>query len=171
MTGTQLSGGAALAAMLGGGLRVVAALPLGLAAARAELLYDAIDALLLLGLIGVYLARARALGAIGFGAFVVALCSLSFIGGPDADPWGFSTYQVGAATLTLALAALSVAWLRAGAGRSGAPLAWLASLVLGAGAGHVPGLGAERAFALAGASFGLGFVLAGAELWSIRGAR
>lgn len=156
----RLSG---LAAILGGALRVLAAANLWRDAQAAEAFYDAIDILLLMGLIGIYLVRAELLGFGGLAAFAVALAALSFIGGPDADVFGFSTYQEGATVLALAMAALSIVWL----GRRRKPLAppvlWLTSVVIAGVLQSVAGLGAHGLTA-AGVLFGLGFVAAGLDL-------
>jgi hypothetical protein len=150
-------------AILGGALRIVAAFPLGLAAPEAEALYALIDVLLLAGLIGVYLDRAHALGFLGAASFAVAFAAFSLIGGPDADPWGFSTYQEGATALALAMAGFSIAWVSRGQQPIWAPLLWFASLAAGGGLAQAPGL-SGYAVPVAGALFGAGFAAAGAAL-------
>ncbi|NWG52350.1 MAG: hypothetical protein HXY28_01385 [Hydrogenophilaceae bacterium] len=151
------------AAILGGAARIAAAFPLGLGAAEAEALYAAIDILLLAGLVGIYLDRAHALGFLGVASFAVALAALSLIGGPDADPWGFSTYREGASVLALAMAGLSIAWVSRGQKPIWAPLLWFASLAAGGGLAQAPAL-AGYAIPVAGALFGAGFVAAGIAL-------
>jgi len=158
----RLAGAAALA---GGALRILAAFaPFGDAMAR-EWLYSAIDVLLLLGLMGIYLGRAPRLGLLGLASFVVAAAALSFIGGPDADPFGFSTYEQGAAALAIAMVGLSIAWLRANERPLWAPLAWFASVVCFGVLQLLP-VETSPAFAdaLAGALFGAGFAFAGLDL-------
>ncbi|MGE3931147.1 MAG: hypothetical protein AB7G05_13365 [Hyphomonadaceae bacterium] len=159
----QLSGAAALA---GGLLRMASALPLPLAPLQAEALWAVIDVLLTLGLIGVYLARAERLGHLGLAAFVLAIAALSFIGGPDADPFGFSTYEQGAATLVIALVGLSIAWLRAGERPLAPPLLWFASAL--AGGAMAADAAAGWAFMAAGLLFGAAFVAAGLSLIGTR---
>jgi hypothetical protein len=156
----RLSG---LAAILGGLLRVFAAAAPPLGAQGAEALYDVIDILLLMGLIGIYLARAEALGFAGLTAFAVALAALSFIGGPDADVFGFSTYQDGATVLALAMAALSIAWLGRKQKPIAPPLLWLTSVVIAGMLQMIESLAAYGLLA-AGIFFGLGFVAAGLDL-------
>ncbi len=140
-------------------MRVLASFPLLEDAVALEWLYTAIDVLLLFGLIGVYLARAEKLGFLGLASFAVAVAALSFIGGPDADPFGFSTYEQGAQTLAIALVGLSIAWIRAGERPFGPPACWFASVILSL----IPG---ASSFGLIGAGvlFAAGFVLAGIDL-------
>ncbi|MBI1187539.1 MAG: hypothetical protein GC206_09460 [Alphaproteobacteria bacterium] len=159
----QLYRAAAAAAILGGAARIAAAFPLGLALPEAEALYAVIDMLLLAGLIGLYLDRAHALGFLGLAAFALAFASLSLIGGPDADPWGFSTYREGATALAIAMAGLSIAWISRGQKPIWPPLLWFASLAAGGALTQAPGL-EPLALHLAGVLFGAGFVAAGAAL-------
>ncbi len=149
----KLSGAAALA---GGMLRIASALPLGLDPIALEWLWTGIDVLLSLGLIGIYLVRAEKLGWLGLAGFTLAMASLSFIGGPDADVFGFSTYQQGAMALAISLAGFSLAWLRVGERPWAPPLCWFATLI----AAGIPDYG----FMAAGALFGAGFLAAGWDL-------
>jgi hypothetical protein len=151
----------ALAAVLGGILRMAAALPLGLDAVAAEALYDAIDVLLLMGLMGIYLSRAEALGVLGLTAFALATAALSFIGGPDADPFGFSTYQEGAVVLALAMAGLSIAWVRAMQRPIAPALLWFLSVLVPGVLGMLPPPLPNYGMQAAGVLFGAGFAAAG----------
>jgi hypothetical protein len=154
---------AGLAALVGGSLRVAAAFTLVRDAIALEWLYTAIDVLVLFGLMGIYLARAERLGFLGLASFAIAVASLSFIGGPDADPFGFSTYEQGAAALAIALIGLSIAWIRAGERPIAPPLFWFASVICVGLFNLIPPL-ARAGFVLAGALFGLGFAFAGIAL-------
>jgi hypothetical protein len=156
----RLSGAAAI---LGGLLRAASALPLPLDRTGQEALWTIVDVLLSLGLIGIYLARAERLGFLGLASFVVAMAALSFIGGPDANVFGFSTYEQGAAALAIALLGLSLAWLRAGARPLAPPLLWFGSVIAAGLLGMAPAL-AQYAFPVAGALFGAAFAAAGWEL-------
>ncbi len=157
----KLSGAAALA---GGLLRTVSAAPLPLSALAQEALWDTIDVLLTLGLIGIYLVRAERLGFLGLAGFVLAMASLSFIGGPDADIFGFSTYQQGAQALAISLLGLSLAWLRAGERPLAAPLLWFASVIAAGVLGMLPAPAPDYGLLAAGALFGLAFAAAGLDL-------
>lgn len=152
-----------VAAMIGGLLRVLSALPLPLEQIAQETIWIVVDVFLSLGLIGIYLARAERLGFLGLASFVVAMAALSFIGGPDADVFGFSTYEQGAAALAIALLGLSIAWLRAGERPLAPPLLWFGSAIAAGLLGMAPSL-AQYAFPVAGALFGAAFVAAGGDL-------
>jgi hypothetical protein len=156
----RISGAAALA---GGALRVLSAFPLVQGMAL-EWLYTVIDVLLLFGVIGIYLVRASRLGFLGLMSFGVAVAALSFIGGPDADPFGFSTYQEGATTLAIAMVGLSIAWLRVGERPLAAPVAWICSVIAAGVLGQLPDPFPNYGFAAAGALFGVGFIAAGIGL-------
>lgn len=154
---------AGIAAIAGGLARIAAAFPLGLDPIGLEWLYTAIDVLLLFGLMGIYLQRAERLGFLGVASFAVAVAALSFIGGPDADPFGFSTYQDGAAALAIALVGLSITWFRAGERPLIAPACWFLSVIAAGVLGFVPDL-AQYGMLAAGVLFGAGFVSAGLSL-------
>jgi hypothetical protein len=155
---------AAIAAIAGGALRILAAFPLTQDPLTLEWLYTAIDVLLLFGLVGIYLARASRLGFLGLASFGVAVAALSFIGGPDADPFGFSTYQEGATTLAIAMAGLSIAWIGARERPFSPPILWFGSVlaagVLGRFGDPLPAYGLIGA----GVLFGAGFLSAGIDL-------
>lgn len=167
MNAQQLFALSGAAAISGGLLRIFASFPVFSDPVTLEWLYTSIDVLLLFGLMGIYLSRAERLGFLGLASFAVALASLSFIGGPDADPFGFSTYEQGAAALAIAMVGLSIAWLQHGERPLWAPLAWFGSVVCVGVLNFVPPL-SQYGFPLAGALFGLGFVLAG---WPLLGAK
>lgn len=157
----RLSGAAAIA---GGLLRVASAVPLYLDATGQEWLWTLVDMLLTLGLIGIYLARAGKLGFLGLAGFALAMASLSFIGGPDADVFGFSTYEQGAAALAISLVGLSIAWVRAGERPLAPPLCWFGAVVAAGGLGMLPAPLPDYGFLAAGTLFGLGFATAGWDL-------
>ncbi len=143
---------------------MLAAFPLIEGELAREWLYTTIDILLLYAIVGSYLGRAARLGLLGFASFAVAVAALSFIGGPDADPFGFSTYEEGAATLVIAMVGLSLAWLRAGERPLLAPLLWFASAVAAGALGMLPEPAPQYGQLAAAVLFGLGFVSAGWDL-------
>lgn len=157
---------AGVSAILGGLARIGAGLLPADGSPMIEALYDLTDVLMLLGLIGWYARYAGALGWLGVAGFAAAVAAFSFIGGPDADPFPFSTYQVGAAVLAIAMTVLSAAALLRRAGPPWAPIAWIAALALGIAAGAAPQI--ALLFVGAGLCFGLGFVLAGLSLLRAR---
>lgn len=157
----RLAGGGAIA---GGAARIFSAFPLLTDPTTLQWLYAAIDVLLLFGLMGVYLVRANKLAMLGLASFAVSVAALSFIGGPDADVFGFSTYEHGAATLAIGMVGLSIAWLRAGERPLGPPLCWFASILAAGLLGRLPAPLPDYAFMAAGVLFGAGFAWAGWDL-------
>ncbi|MFO0204302.1 MAG: hypothetical protein ACK528_14365 [Alphaproteobacteria bacterium] len=149
----RLSGAAAIA---GGALRIFSAFALLTDPIQQQWLWVIVDIFVTLGLIGIYVSRAEKLGFLGLASFIVGMAALSFMGGPDADPFGFSTYEQGAMTLVIALIGLSLAWVRAGERPLAAPICWFASAL----AAGLPDYG----FLIAGILFGAGFVFAGLSL-------
>ncbi len=161
---SQLLRMAGFAALLGGVLRIVLALPLIQDQITLEWLWTGIDVLLTFGLFGIYLPRAERLGFLGLASFIIAIAALSFIGGPDADVFGFSTYEQGAMTLVIALIGLSIAWLSAKETPILAPICWFASALAAGVLGALPAPLPDYAFMIAGMLFGAGFVFAGLPL-------
>jgi hypothetical protein len=155
-------GGAA--AVIAGVLRIITSFPVVADPLVREALYDIIDALLLFAVMGVYLERHQKLGYMGLASFIVAVSALSFIGGPDADPFGFSTYQQGAAALLIGLLGLSFAWLRAGQKPLWAAAFWFLSAIAGGVLARFPAPFNSYGFTAAGVLFGAGFVAAGVPL-------
>lgn len=157
----KLSGAMAIA---GGGARIASSFNWLQDPVALEWLYTAIDVLLLFGLMGIYLVRASKLGFLGLASFGVCVAALSFIGGPDADPFGFSTYEQGAATLAIGLVGMSIAWVRLGERPLAAPLLWFASVLAVGLLGMLPAPVPSYGFTAAGVLFGAGFVSAGLDL-------
>jgi hypothetical protein len=160
VTASQLFRLAAIAAIAGGLLRIAAAFPLFSDPVTLEWLYTTIDVLLLFGLIGIYLDRSERLGFLGLASFAVGVAALSFIGGPDADPFGFSTYEQGALTLAIAMIGLSIAWVRGGEKPLAPAFCWFGSVVC---VGVLSWLPVPQSYGLIGAGmlFGAGFAWAG----------
>lgn len=161
----KLSG---LAAFLGGALRIFSVLPLMNDPVALQWLYTAIDVLLVFGLVGIYLSRADTLGFLGLASFAVAMAGFSFIGGPDADPFGFSTYEQGAAVIGIAMAGFALAWVRAKQQPWSPALCWFASVIAIGVFNLLPAQMPSYGFMAAGILFGAGFVLAGTSLLSGR---
>lgn len=153
----RLGGAAAVA---GGAFRIAASFPLGADPVSLEWLYTGVDVLLLFGVIAIYLDRAERLGFLGLASFAVAVAALSFIGGPDADPFGFSTYEQGAAALAIAMVGFSIAWARGGERPLWPALCWFGSVIVVGLLNWIPAM-EDYSLPSAGILFGLGFVLAG----------
>jgi hypothetical protein len=165
MTDTYLFRLSGLAAILAGMLRVgTSFLTWDSTVAWQEGLATGIDVLLLFGLMGIYLAHRAALGWIGLAAFVAAETGIGSIIGPDTVSFGIDSYQAGVAVISIGLAVLSLVMLATRAGPAAAAICWIASLCVGLGGGFV-GYG-PFGFFLGGILFGLGFVAAGAALFS-----
>jgi hypothetical protein len=164
VTPTSLFRLSAAAAIAAGLLRILASFPLLDDRTALEWLYTVIDVLSLFGLIGIYLARAPSLGLLGLASFGLAVAALSFIGGPDADPFGFSTYQEGATVLAITMVGLAIAWLRAGERPLSAPLCWFGSVVAAGVLARLPEPMPGYGLMVAGMLFGAGFVSAGIAL-------
>jgi hypothetical protein len=151
---------AAVAAIVAGALRVGTSFaPDSFANDAAELLYVVIDLGLLSGILASYLTRIEVLGGLGFAGFAVALPGAAGMVGPDGEMFGIGLYQVGGGLMTLGLALLGVASLRARVGRRASSVGWLLSL----GAAAASGTG-DAAFTALGVVFGLAFVALGREL-------
>lgn len=159
---------AGFASLLAGAARIAAAAPWMSEATFREALYDAIDALLLFAVMGVYFSRKDRLGVLGLTSFAVAVGALSFIGGPDADPFGFSTYEQGGYTLAIAMVGMSLAWWRAKERPLWAPACWFLSVIAAGVLARLPAPLPSYAFMAGGMLFGLGFVLAGLDLISTK---
>ena len=159
---------AGFASLLAGAARIATALPWTSDATSREALYDAIDALLLFAVMGIYFSRKDQLGLLGLTSFAVAIAALSFIGGPDADPFGFSTYEQGGATLAIAMVGMSLAWVRAKQRPLWAPACWFLSVIAAGVLQRLPPPLPSYAFTAAGMLFGLGFVFAGLDLISTK---
>lgn len=150
---------AGAACISGGGLRIIAPFAQGLEPQAAQLLYLAIDCLLLLGLTGLYGLEARRLGRSGLATFVVAVIGICIIRSQGAV--GEWAYPVGAAVFGAAMALLGIVALRASVYGRLASASWIAAFAAGALASTVANTVVMTA---AGMVFGLGFVFAGVRL-------
>lgn len=147
---------AAAACIAGGALRIIAPLAQGFEPLAAQLLYLTVDALLLLGLAGLYGFEARRLGRLGLAAFTVAVIGICIIRSQGAV--GEWAYPVGAAVFGAAMALLGIVGLWAQLYGRLAPASWVAAFAVGALASTFTNTVVMTA---AGMVFGLGFVFAG----------
>lgn len=149
----------AVAAVIGGGLRIVSSfVPYEAGSATLETLYGVIDLCLLFGLLAVYVASAEVVGMFGLAMFLVALAGVASIVGPDAQAFGIDFYRVGALVFVIGLAGLSVQLVRARRMMASAAL-WTATLVASLASIALP-----QAFLAAGICIGAGYVAAGLSL-------
>lgn len=152
---------AGAAAVLGGAMRIATSFVPWDGSASIEAVAFAVDVLLLFGLMGIYVAHRAALGWFGLAAFVLAQTGIASIVGPDTQAFGIDTYQAGVAAISIGLALLSAAMLTKRIDVAAA-ISWIASLIVGAGAGFIGQ--AVMGFHIGGILFGLGFVAAGVSL-------
>ena len=153
----------ALAAILGGALRIVSSfIPYEANSAPLEALYGVIDVCFVFALIAIYIAGAEVVGLAGLAAFLLAMTGLASIVGPDAQAFGIDFYRVGALVFVIGLAGLSVQLLRA---RMMAPsaLLWIGTLAASLVSAMLP-----QAFMATGVLIGAGFVLAGVGMLRLR---
>ena len=132
-----------------------------------ELLYVIIDLGLILGLTGLYLVHMTRLNRIGGGAFIVALCGLALIAGPDAPLFGVSAYLIGTPIIGIGVATFSVALLTAGLGSRLGSVLLVVAFILGAVATVLPQITALAM--LSGIVFGLGFIANGVHVFRYAG--
>src|SRR5262249_25627084 len=121
--------------------------------------YFVTDVFLLAGVAGLWWKRRASLGiagASGLAIFVLGILAVR------ASALGVGSYQLGATIALLGLALYSVETLVTRRAGVGAPIAWLLSLAAGLAA--TVGLQPVAMTALAGVAFGVGFVVAGAEI-------
>jgi hypothetical protein len=146
----------AVAAMLGGTLRIASSfIPYTAEQPWLEALYGLVDICLLFGSIGVYLAFADRLGAMGLALFAAAVAGLASIVGPDPQQFGVDFYLAGAMAFIVALGGFSVLLLWRKQLILSAVL-WLGALAFSLASPFLP-----LALVGAGMLLGAGYVLAG----------
>jgi len=147
-----------LAAVAGGALRLAEPLLSGSLGGRPlQFVYFGIDVFLLLGLTAWYGWRAGKLGIAGLTGFVVGVTGILVI--RSADLFAPRGYMIGATLLLTGLVVMNTPALVRRERPIWPPLLWLAALVCAlASLGYVP------LAAVAGAAFGIGYMLAGIAL-------
>lgn len=149
----------AVLAIIGGGLRIVAAfVPYTPQSPALEVLYAVIDLCFLFGLGAIYWPVSARLGCSGLGGFVLATAGIASIVGPDARMFGLEFYLVGSIIFELGLLWLSIPMVLGNIHRW-TGLLWVASLAAG-GLAMVLG-GSSQWLAVAGIALGAGYILAG----------
>lgn len=148
-----------VAAMIGGALRIFNSFTgSDFDMKTLELMYFVTDFFLLLGTCGWYFSRAAKLGSPGQTGF--ALSVLGILAIRSAALFGPRGYLIGAAVFLIGLALMNVMTLFLRNGPRAAPVIWLVSLVFA-----MLALTSGPLAAVAGAIFGLGFIVAGISLW------
>jgi drug/metabolite transporter (DMT)-like permease len=125
-------------------------------------LYLMTDVLILLGLIGWYLAQRRRLGPRGLLGFVLSVVGVVVIRSNGDFP-GIDTYSIGAPLLVIGLLVLAASAWRASLMGAWVPAALVVAGVLGPVGYLAPGVSAL--FAASGLAFSIGFGGAGTYLW------
>ena len=153
----------AIAAIVGGALRVADGLFVTSAAPQTQqLAYFFTDLMLLFGLCGIYFTRSHRLGLAGLLGFVISFLGILMVRSSAISIFGFSAYLVGASVMLFGMVAIGIAMLVNHAFPKLPPLLWLASLIIGL-IGLLPAAMAW-AVTLAGVTFGIGFITAGISL-------
>ena len=136
MTKEKLLHLSAVAAILGGGLRIVDAF-LSNAHGYVQVAYFVTDVTLIFGLCGIYLSHSNRLGLTGLIGFASAITGLLIV-----RSFGQEVYLVGATVTVLGMVVLSIVMLASRAFPKSAPLLWIASLIVGV-IGLIPFLGSS----------------------------
>lgn len=164
MNKTTLLRLAAIAAILGGALRIADAFLANSGIQLQQFAYFATDVMLIFGLCGIYFSRSNRLGFAGLFGFFLAITGILMVRSSALSVFGLSAYLVGAAVTLLGVDLISIIMLIRGAFPKIVPVLWIASLIFG-----VIGLfGAAIRWAvpIAGITFGVGFIAAGVVLFS-----
>ncbi len=148
-----------VAATIGGALRIVDSFTGSVFdMPTLDRMYFATDVFLLLGTAGWYFSRAQKLGSPGLTGFALSVLGISAI--RSQALFGPRGYVVGAAIFLIGLSIMNLLTLFRRDGPRAAPAIWILSLVFA-----VLALTSGPLAAIAGAIFGLGFIVAGVSLW------
>jgi hypothetical protein len=172
MNKTTLLRFSAVAAIIGGALRIGDAFLANSGTQLQQFAYFATDVMLIFGLCGIYFSRSNRLGFAGLFGFFLAITGIMMVrtfslivvnaemGAPQFIA-GYS-YLVGAAITLLGVDLISIIMLIRGAFPKVVPILWITSLVFGVTG--MFGAAIHWAVPLAGAAFGAGFIAAGVHL-------
>ena len=154
----------ALAAIAGGALRIANSFTTNvLPTATLDLLYLITDVLLLAGIAAIWWRRRRSLGPAAHAGVAIFVLGTLLIRVAAFGVLGAAGYQIGAGVALLGLAAYSVETLVRRAASLCPPALWFVSLMC-AIAGAL-GLAPATLTGAAGVTFGVGFVMAGVEVF------
>ena len=153
------------ACLLGGLLRVISCFVNNKTATQSiEVLYIATDLCLILGLIGFYSVYRAQLFWLGHLGFIIVICGLGFIVGPETELFDVSVYQIGSPIIGVGILLLSFNLIRANLCGFVAPVALVASVAAGLMSMLV---GGSLLIFASGALFGLGFMALGIQVWKV----
>jgi hypothetical protein len=155
---------AAIAAILGGALRIGDAFITVSGTELQQFAYFATDVMLIFGLCGIYFSRSNRLGFAGLFGFFLAITGILMVRSSALSIFGVSAYLVGAAVTLLGVDLISIIMLIRGAFPKFVPSLWIISLIFGVVG--MFGAAIHWAVPLAGITFGVGFIAAGIYLFS-----
>lgn len=155
---------AAIAAILGGALRIGDAFLTNSGTQLQQVAYFATDVMLIFGLCGIYFSRSDRLGFAGLFGFFLAITGILMVRSSALSVFGVSAYLVGAAVTLLGVDLISIIVLIRGVFPKLVPILWIASLIFGVIG--MFGAAIHWAVPLAGVAFGAGFIAAGLILYS-----
>jgi len=153
----------AIAAILGGALRIGDAFFANSGTQLQQFAYLATDVMLIFGLCGIYFSRSNRLGFAGLFGFFLAITGILMVRSSALSVFGVSAYLVGAAVTLLGVDLISIIMLIRGAFPKFVPALWITSLIFGVIG--MFGAAIHWAVPLAGIAFGLGFIAAGVHLF------
>ncbi|QQS48997.1 MAG: hypothetical protein IPM66_10410 [Acidobacteriota bacterium] len=160
-----------LSAILAGALRILASfIPFFTSetVVSTEILYLLIDILILFGLLGIYGSQNEGAGYFGFAGFLLAMTGTALIVGPDGKLGDLDVYRTGVMLITGGMLLLAIGSLRARVLSYRAPALWILSTLFGISGTWIGGRVEDYGFVIAGVAFGLGFVVAGLDVWKRR---
>lgn len=128
-----------------------------------EVLYLAIDVLILIGLLGVYGYQHEKAGYWGLTGFLLSLIGTAIIVGPDGRIGSVDMYIVGATMVSVGVLLLAFGTWTANQLSRWVSILWIVSTVVGVGGFLMGGL--ALTFMIAGVAFGLAFLVAGVNIW------
>jgi hypothetical protein len=166
MNKTTLLRLAAIAAILGGALRISDAFFTASGTQLQQFTYFATDVMLIFGLCGIYFSRSNRLGFAGLFGFFLAITGILMVRSSALSVFGVSAYLVGAAVTLLGVDLISIIMLIRGAFPKFVPALWITSLIFGVIG--MFGAAINWAAPLAGVTFGVGFIAAGLILYTER---
>jgi hypothetical protein len=152
-----------LAAVLAGVLRVITSFMPTIASVALQIVYFTIDALLLVGIIGLYGFQKQETGRWGFFGFMLALLGTGLLLGHDVVSAGALLYPLAAVLFAVGISILAMCSWAANTLPRWASAFLVISTLLGILGYGIKGLGVL--FVISGVTFGIGLIGVGLTLW------
>jgi hypothetical protein len=163
MSRTNLIRWCGLAAVLAGVLRVITSFMPTIASVALQIVYFTIDALLLVGIIGLYGFQKQETGRWGFFGFMLALIGAGLLIGHDVDNALVLLYPVAAFLFAVGISVLAIrSWAAKTLPR------WASAFIDNFNARRDSRICYQRVdilFVISGVIFGIGFIRAGLTVW------